>query len=227
MATRDCHFLGEVFTMKHKFHKKASRHPGLKSSVVTKAKPAIIHNPELIPREKIANPLKTPEQREQYSKLIADLKKKYLQPKPKSYNAQGFAKVCGLFNKSFFGQRSDCKSRSPIWGPGVLLSKTFSFPFFNADGHLGCGGHRGYDVWLHLQESVWLDVLDPKFLDKFQEVFDEHITGWAGKSFKKQKTEAELNMEWRVRLREKQAKEKQPTVCQYELCVFISVDRTM
>jgi hypothetical protein len=59
---------------------------------------------------------------------------------------------------------------------------------------------------------VWLDLLDPKYPEKFQEVFDEHINGWAGKSFKKQKTEAELNMEWRVRLREKQEKEKQQSV---------------
>jgi hypothetical protein len=79
--------------MKQQAQKKAIRTPGQKSFVVKKARPAIIHNPELIPRDRIANPLKTPEQKEEYSRQIADLKKRYLQPKPKSYNAQGFAKV--------------------------------------------------------------------------------------------------------------------------------------
>lgn len=55
-------------------------------------------------------------------------------------------------------------------------------------------------------------MLDPKFGEKFEVVFEEHINGWAGKSFKKQKTESDLNMEWRLRLKDKQEKDKQVCV---------------
>lgn len=67
---------------------------GRKRAGGPKAKPKIIHAPELLARDQIPNPLKTAEQKELYAKQVAAMKKHYLQPKPKSYHALGFAKVC-------------------------------------------------------------------------------------------------------------------------------------
>ena len=52
--------------------------------------------------------------------------------------------------------------------------------------------------------SVWLDLREPEFAARFEEVFREHVAGWSGyKPYKKRKTEREKGMAWRRLLSEK------------------------
>jgi hypothetical protein len=52
------------------------------------------------------------------------------------------------------------------------------------------------------QPSVCLNLSDAAFASKFSAVFQEHVDGFGGKSFKKK--DKDLSMEWRKRLAEKQ-----------------------
>jgi len=52
--------------------------------------------------------------------------------------------------------------------------------------------------------SVWLDLREPEFLARFEDVFLEHVAGWSGyKPYKKRKTEKEKGMAWRRLLSER------------------------
>ena len=52
--------------------------------------------------------------------------------------------------------------------------------------------------------SVMVKLDDPQFGEKFQQLFEEHIEGFTGlRGTKRPKTEKDLNMEWRVRLKQK------------------------
>lgn len=57
----------------------------------------------------------------------------------------------------------------------------------------------------YAKESVFVDISDPEYNAKFTHIWNEHITGFSGKSFKKRKTEADKNMLWRHRLQQKSA----------------------
>jgi hypothetical protein len=50
--------------------------------------------------------------------------------------------------------------------------------------------------------SVYLDIADPEFNAKVRELYDEHVDGFSGKSYKKMGNAQDM-MEWRVRLKEK------------------------
>ena len=53
--------------------------------------------------------------------------------------------------------------------------------------------------------SVYVDISDEYFSEKFQELFDEHVEGFGGKSLVKMGKEEML---WQKRLKEKQGREK-------------------
>ena len=60
--------------------------------------------------------------------------------------------------------------------------------------------------------SVWLDLREPEFLARFEEVFQEHVAGWSGyKPYKKRKTEKEKGMAWRRLLSEKSSGSEAPS----------------
>eukprot|EP01025_Chloroclados_australasicus_P057878 TRINITY_DN7237_c0_g1_i1.p1 TRINITY_DN7237_c0_g1~~TRINITY_DN7237_c0_g1_i1.p1 ORF type:complete len:216 (-),score=31.68 TRINITY_DN7237_c0_g1_i1:232-879(-) len=52
----------------------------------------------------------------------------------------------------------------------------------------------------YAKDSVFLDLSDPDYNDKFEKIWDEHIKGFSGKSFKKRKNDSDHNMLWRQRL---------------------------
>jgi hypothetical protein len=51
--------------------------------------------------------------------------------------------------------------------------------------------------------SKWISLDDPDFLLKFAEIWDQHVNGF--KKPKREKTEKELNMEWRKRAQQRKA----------------------
>ena len=55
--------------------------------------------------------------------------------------------------------------------------------------------------------SVYLDISDEYFSEKFQELFDEHVEGFGGKSLVKMGKKNE-EMLWKQRLKEKQGREQ-------------------
>ena len=63
---------------------------------------------------------------------------------------------------------------------------------------------RDYDGMGLAKASVWLDLREPEFLARFEDVFLEHVAGWSGyKPYKKRKTEKEKGMAWRRLLSER------------------------
>ena len=55
----------------------------------------------------------------------------------------------------------------------------------------------------YAKDSVLLELDDPEYASKFEAIWNEHVPGFSGKSFKKRKTEAADNMEWKQRLKKK------------------------
>jgi hypothetical protein len=55
--------------------------------------------------------------------------------------------------------------------------------------------------------SVYVDISDEYFSEKFQELFDEHVDGFGGKSLTKMGKKNE-EMLWKQRLKEKQGREQ-------------------
>ena len=56
------------------------------------------------------------------------------------------------------------------------------------------------------KQSVYVDIADPEFDAKVRELYDEHVDGFSGKSYKKMGNAQDM-MEWRVRLKEKAERE--------------------
>ena len=56
------------------------------------------------------------------------------------------------------------------------------------------------------KQSVYADIADPEFDAKVRELYDEHVDGFSGKSYKKMGNAQDM-MEWRVRLKEKAERE--------------------
>jgi len=55
-----------------------------------------------------------------------------------------------------------------------------------------------------IRPSVWLNIENPQFFPLFSEYWNEHIEGFT--KSKRRKNDKDLNMEWRVRLKEKESK---------------------
>ena len=63
--------------------------------------------------------------------------------------------------------------------------------------------------------SVYVDISDEYFSEKFQELFDEHVDGFGGKSLTKMGKKNE-EMLWKQRLKEKQGREQFVVVKSYD-----------
>eukprot|EP00892_Ulva_mutabilis_P000376 jgi/Ulvmu1/10339/UM061_0022.1 len=56
----------------------------------------------------------------------------------------------------------------------------------------------------YAKASIFLQLDDLDYADQFQDIWDEHIPGFSGKSFKRRKSDAASNMLWRQRLKASQ-----------------------
>ena len=56
--------------------------------------------------------------------------------------------------------------------------------------------------------SALVRITSPNFASEFQELWDEHVKGFTGlRGKRRERTEKEQNMEWRVRLKEKKERD--------------------
>lgn len=71
--------------------------------------------------------------------------------------------------------------------------------------HLLQPSRKHYSGMGYAKESVFLQLDDPDYDAKFGHIWEEHVPGFSGKSFKKRKNTSEHSMLWKQRLKTKQA----------------------